>query len=152
MPAAATSFSNQKLLIDAAIEAGVKLFFASEFVGNILGAYYQLFPKQWVGEKVAVRRYLEEKAKEGQICWTALNGGPFFDMCMFSFLSFGGSCKALYVKITSKSLAYILVLTCNQGSFAALQASTSPHEKQRSTARATTSPAGRPYLSYPAPL
>ncbi|KAI9746940.1 MAG: hypothetical protein M1835_002313, partial [Candelina submexicana] len=80
VPASATSFDNQKLLIDAAIEAGVKLFFASEFVGDVLSAHYEIFPKEWVGEKVRVRRYLEEKAREGQICWTALNGGPFFDM------------------------------------------------------------------------
>jgi hypothetical protein len=39
-----------------------------------------------VGEKLRVREYLEEKAAAGQMAWTALNGGPFFDLCE-SYLS-----------------------------------------------------------------
>ncbi|MCJ1455386.1 hypothetical protein MMC28_005741 [Mycoblastus sanguinarius] len=80
VPGGATRFGPQKLLIDAAIEAGVKLFFASEFVSNILSPNYQLFPTEFVGDKVRVREYLAEKAAAGQIAYTALNGGPFFDM------------------------------------------------------------------------
>ncbi|KAI9875689.1 MAG: hypothetical protein M1830_008117 [Pleopsidium flavum] len=80
VPGSATKFAPQKLLIDAAIEAGVKLFFASEFVSNILSPHYAIFPKQFVGDKVKVRKYLKERASAGEMAYTALNGGPFFDM------------------------------------------------------------------------
>jgi hypothetical protein len=86
-----TTFDQQKLLIDASIEAGVKLFFASEYSGNILSPHYRMFPTQFVGEKLLVRKYLEEKAAAGQMAWTALNGGPFFDMCKFD-----GHCTPQY--------------------------------------------------------
>lgn len=81
VPGGATGFEAQKLLIDAAIAAGVILFFASEYSANIMSAPYARLPIQFVGEKPRIRRYLEEKAKEGRIAWTALNGGPFFDLC-----------------------------------------------------------------------
>lgn len=68
-------------MIDAAIEAGVKLFFASEFVADVMSPHYQIFETHFAGDKIKVRKYLEEKAAAGNIAWTALNGGPFFDMC-----------------------------------------------------------------------
>ncbi|KAI9681201.1 MAG: hypothetical protein M1817_002483 [Caeruleum heppii] len=77
---ATITLAKQKVMIDAAIAAGVKLYFASEFVANILNPLFTLFPTELVGEKVEVRRYLEEKASEGRLAYTALNGGPFFDM------------------------------------------------------------------------
>ncbi|KAK4694010.1 hypothetical protein P7C71_g3492, partial [Lecanoromycetidae sp. Uapishka_2] len=80
VPGGATHFEPQKLLIDAAIEAGVKLFFASEYVADITSPHFQIMPTELVGDKPKVRKYLEEKAAEGKIAWTALNGGPFFDM------------------------------------------------------------------------
>lgn len=80
VPGGATGFGAQKLLIDAAIAAGVKLFFASEYSANIMSAPYARLPIQFVGEKPRIRQYLQEKAKEGRIAWTALNGGPFFDL------------------------------------------------------------------------
>ena len=83
VPSGATKFHDQKLLIDAAIDAGVKLFFASEYASNIMSPHYQVFPTEFVGDKVKVRKYLEEKGAAGQIAWTALNGGPFFDMCEY---------------------------------------------------------------------
>ena len=81
VPGGATKFESQRLLIDAAIEAGVKLFFASEYSADIMGPLYQRFPTQVVGDKVKIRQYLMEKAASGEIAYTALNGGPFFDMC-----------------------------------------------------------------------
>ncbi|KAL9123614.1 MAG: hypothetical protein Q9175_008323, partial [Cornicularia normoerica] len=80
VPGGATKYAAQKVLIDAAIEAEVKLFFASEFVADILSPHYRIFPTELVGDKVKTREYLQEKAKAGEIAWTALNGGPFFDM------------------------------------------------------------------------
>ena len=81
VPGGATDFESQKMVIDAAIEAGVKLFFASEYSADIMGPLYQRFPTKVVGDKVKIRRYLMEKAAAGEIAYTALNGGPFFDMC-----------------------------------------------------------------------
>jgi hypothetical protein len=65
----------------------VKLFVADEYAGDIMSDHYKIFPTEIIGEKRRVREYLEEKVgkdadrdKEG-MKWTALNGGPFFDMC-----------------------------------------------------------------------
>ncbi|KAL8824139.1 MAG: hypothetical protein Q9170_008242 [Blastenia crenularia] len=80
VPGGATDFDSQKLLIDAAIEAGVKLFFASEYSANVMSSPYALLPIEYVGEKPRIRRYLEDQAKDERIAWTALNGGPFFDL------------------------------------------------------------------------
>lgn len=71
-------------MIDAAIAAGVKLFFTNEFVGDIASPRYQRMPEAFVGAKVRIRRDLEMLASEGKISWTSLNGGPFFDMCRCS--------------------------------------------------------------------
>ncbi|KAF2264187.1 NAD(P)-binding protein [Lojkania enalia] len=76
----ATQYEPYKLIIDAAVAAGVKLFFANEFVGNLLSEQFKRLPETFVGAKVRIRQYLEELGKEGKINWTALNGGPFFDM------------------------------------------------------------------------
>ncbi|MCJ1404870.1 hypothetical protein MMC11_008096 [Xylographa trunciseda] len=84
VPGGATGFAPQRLLIDAAIAAGVKLFFADEFISDLLSPHFAIFPTQFVGEKVKVRKYLEEKAATGEIAWTALNGGPFFDMWLMT--------------------------------------------------------------------
>lgn len=83
VPGGATDFESQKLLIDAAVAAGVKLFFASEYSANVMTWQYARLPTQFVGDKPRIRRYLEDKSKEGLIAWTALNGGPFFDLCEF---------------------------------------------------------------------
>ncbi|MCJ1394249.1 hypothetical protein MMC18_007127 [Xylographa bjoerkii] len=84
VPGGATAFPPQKLLIDAAIAAKVKLFFADEFVSDILSPHFEIFPTAVVGEKAKIRMYLEEKAAKGEIAWTALNGGPFFDMWLMA--------------------------------------------------------------------
>ncbi|OAL51678.1 NAD(P)-binding protein [Pyrenochaeta sp. DS3sAY3a] len=76
----ATQYDPSKLIIDAAIEAGVKFFFANEFVGYVTREQYIRLPETFVGAKYRMRKYLEELGKNGEIKWTALNGGPFFDM------------------------------------------------------------------------
>jgi putative NADH-flavin reductase len=88
IPSPAVKLSSQKLIIEAAIKAGVSLYFADEFVSNILNPGFGLFPTEFVGEKIEVRKYLEQKASNGEIAFTALNGGPFFDMCQLSELGF----------------------------------------------------------------
>lgn len=62
--------------------AGIKLYFGNEYVGNIDREQYRRLPESAVGAKVRIRKYLEQLGEEKKLQWTALNGGPFFDMCM----------------------------------------------------------------------
>lgn len=77
----ATQYEPSKLIIDAAVAAGVKFFFANEFVANITSEQFRRLPEAFAGAKLRIRQYLEKLGKEGEISWTGLNGGPFFDMC-----------------------------------------------------------------------
>lgn len=76
----ATQYEPSKLIIDAAVAAGVKFFFADEFVGYIDSPQFQRLPEAFAGAKFRIRKYLRELAAEGRMSWTGLNGGPFFDM------------------------------------------------------------------------
>ncbi|KAI4634233.1 uncharacterized protein J4E87_001405 [Alternaria ethzedia] len=76
----ATHYEPSKLIIDAAVAAGVKLFFANEFVGEITREAFRRLPEAFVGGKCRIREYLEGLGREGKMAWTSLNGGPFFDM------------------------------------------------------------------------
>lgn len=77
----ATQYETSTRIIDAAVAAGVKFFFANEFVGYIEREQYQRLPEAFVGAKVRNRAYLQQLSDAGKIAWTSLNGGPFFDMC-----------------------------------------------------------------------
>ncbi|KAJ4290209.1 hypothetical protein N0V90_010424 [Kalmusia sp. IMI 367209] len=76
----ATQYEPSKLIIDAAVSAGVRFFFANEFVTNLASPQFRRLPESLAGAKARIREYLEALGKEGKIVWTALNGGPFFDM------------------------------------------------------------------------
>ncbi|KAH7410124.1 hypothetical protein DE146DRAFT_339525 [Phaeosphaeria sp. MPI-PUGE-AT-0046c] len=76
----ATQYDSSKRIIDACIVAGVKFFFANEFVGHVTREQYRRLPEAFVGGKFRIRQYMEEFGKEGKITWTSLTGGPFFDM------------------------------------------------------------------------
>lgn len=77
----ATQYEPSKLIIDAAVAAGVKFFFANEFVSNMDTEQFRRLPESHAGAKLRVREYLEQLGRDGKIAWTGLNGGPFFDMC-----------------------------------------------------------------------
>ncbi|CAN9181988.1 unnamed protein product [Alternaria alternata] len=76
----ATHYEPSKLIIDAAVAAGVKFFFANEFVGDITRKEFTRLPEAFVGSKCRIREYLEELGREKKMAWSSLNGGPFFDM------------------------------------------------------------------------
>jgi hypothetical protein len=76
----ATQYEPSKLIIDAAVAAGVKFFFANEFVGYVDSLQYRRMPEAFTGAKVRIREYLRELAAADKLTWTSLNGGPFFDM------------------------------------------------------------------------
>jgi hypothetical protein len=77
----ATQYDPSKLIVDAAIAAGVKFFFANEYVGYLTSEQSRRMPEAFVGAKLRIREYLEQLGREDKIAWTSLNGGPFFDMC-----------------------------------------------------------------------
>lgn len=83
----ATQYEPSKRIIDAAVAAGVKFFFANEFVGYVTSEQYKRMPEAYVGAKVRIRDYLQELSAESKITWTSLNGGPFFDMCKQNMIS-----------------------------------------------------------------
>ncbi|KAG0633188.1 hypothetical protein HOY80DRAFT_656103 [Tuber brumale] len=72
---ASTALGDQQTLIDAAVQAGVKRFIPSEFGSNV--ANEKTRELSVFGGKVATVDYL--KKKEGEITWSALINGPFFD-------------------------------------------------------------------------
>lgn len=72
---ASSALPEQQALIDAAIQAGVKRFIPSEFGSNVTNEKTQKL-SVFAG-KMAVVNYL--KKKEGDITWSALLNGPFFD-------------------------------------------------------------------------
>lgn len=76
----ATQYDASKLIIDAAVAANVKFFFANEFVGHVDSPQYRRMPEAFIGSKVRIREYMAGLAAAGKIAWTSLNGGPFFDM------------------------------------------------------------------------
>ena len=81
MTGGSTQYEPSKLIIDAAVAAGVRLLFANEYVGHITREQYRRLPEAFVGAKVRIREYLHDLGTHGKIAWTSLNGGPFFDMC-----------------------------------------------------------------------
>ncbi|KAH8658341.1 NmrA-like family protein [Xylariales sp. PMI_506] len=83
----ATGFSDQKTIIDAAIEAGVMRFIPSELSSNTRSdAVRQLVPV--FEAKQTILDYLKEKQSSG-LTWTALATGPLLDWGLSSgFLGF----------------------------------------------------------------
>jgi hypothetical protein len=78
--------NDQKTLVDAAIEAGVKRLVPSEFSSN-LEAKAKDVDLPIVSEKLAIRKYVVDAAATGKIEWSSINNGPFLDLGVnFGFL------------------------------------------------------------------
>lgn len=88
---ATAAIGDQKKLIDAAIEAGVKRFLPSEYgANNPDERLTDIVPP--LTAKVGIVDYL--KSKEDAISWTSIITGPFFDWGLkVGFLGFDGSSK-----------------------------------------------------------
>lgn len=71
---------DQQIIIDAAINAGVKRFIPSEFGADTLGKAGELAIFQGKSE---IRKYLEKKAAEGKITWTGIANGPALDTSIY---------------------------------------------------------------------
>ncbi|RDW63269.1 hypothetical protein BP6252_10814 [Coleophoma cylindrospora] len=68
----------QRLLIDAAVTAGVKRFIPSEFGCDLKNAKARALPV--FTSKVNIEDYLRELAEKGVISYTLIYNGPFLDM------------------------------------------------------------------------
>ncbi|KAL9623661.1 MAG: hypothetical protein Q9160_002117 [Pyrenula sp. 1 TL-2023] len=102
IPGGAVKFASQKLLIDAAIVARVRLIVPSEYVADIMSEQYGRFPDAVVGEKRQVRHYLEENLGEddqgsrSETKWVSVNGGPFWDMWFPKFFDLENRKATIY--------------------------------------------------------
>ncbi|KAL7272793.1 hypothetical protein RUND412_004380 [Rhizina undulata] len=89
---ASAALGQQKKIIDAAVEAGVKRYIASEFgsdTGNEKTSKLAVFKA-----KVETREYLEALSKEGKIEWSGVVNGGFFDWGLkVGFLGFNKATK-----------------------------------------------------------
>ncbi|KAK2008964.1 NAD(P)-binding protein [Colletotrichum eremochloae] len=72
---------NQKTWIDAAISAGVKRIFPSEYSTNLESPLAEGLPA--LTGKVQTRRYLvEQVAKANGVTWSSINNGPFLELVL----------------------------------------------------------------------
>ncbi|TVY83294.1 hypothetical protein LSUE1_G001559 [Lachnellula suecica] len=74
---ASLGVKSQKLLIDAAVQAGVKRIIPSEFGCDLHNAKARTLPVY--AAKVEIEKYLDELAVKGQISYTLLFTGPLLD-------------------------------------------------------------------------
>jgi uncharacterized protein YbjT (DUF2867 family) len=70
----------QKLMVDAAVAAGVKRFLPSNFGSNMSNPNSRVLPV--FGAKVAVEDYLIEKSKTTDLTYTFVYTGGFTDFCL----------------------------------------------------------------------
>lgn len=74
---AGTAVENQALLIDAAVAAGVKRFIPSEYGSCTTSPELEAFPIY--APLFKIKKYLQEKAKAGELSWTVLACGAFLE-------------------------------------------------------------------------
>lgn len=74
---ASLAIANQKLLIDAAVRAGVKRIIPSEFSCDLYNPKTRSLPI--FAAKVKIEQYLAELAQKGLISYTLVFNGPFLD-------------------------------------------------------------------------
>ncbi|KAG4434321.1 hypothetical protein IFR05_010199 [Cadophora sp. M221] len=74
---ASLAIPSQKLLIDAAVKAGVKRVIPSEFGSDLKNPQTRMLPVY--AAKVAIEEYLDSLAVEGALSYTLVYNGPFFD-------------------------------------------------------------------------
>lgn len=83
---ASTAIASQKLLIDAAVKAGVKRVIPSEFGCDLKNPKARALPV--FAEKVQIEEYLDELAVKGDISYTLVFTGAFLDMGLRNGLYF----------------------------------------------------------------
>jgi uncharacterized protein YbjT (DUF2867 family) len=76
---AAVGVVQQKVIIDAAIKAGVKRFVPSEFGIDTRNEKAMAILPQYFKPKLDTVEYLKGREKEG-LTWTAFMTGPFFEL------------------------------------------------------------------------
>ncbi|KAJ4246585.1 hypothetical protein NW762_013527 [Fusarium torreyae] len=76
----AASVGNQEIIIDAAIDAGVKRYFPNDWSHLSNDPLAKDLPTNYTHLKV--QAYLQKKADEGLLEYTVINAGPFFDLIL----------------------------------------------------------------------
>jgi putative NADH-flavin reductase len=74
---ASLAVASQRLLIDAAVAAGVKRILPSEFGNNLKNAKVRDLPVY--AQKIKIEEYLDQLAREGKVSYTLVFSGPFLD-------------------------------------------------------------------------
>lgn len=86
-----SAITDQKKIIDAAIEAGVKRFFPSEYGSDTTSPLILNYAPRW-SSKIEIRNYL--KSKQDKLEWTVVFNGFFFDWGLkVGFISFNAKEK-----------------------------------------------------------
>ena len=76
----------QRVLVDAAVKAGVKRFVPSDFGGDTFNEKAASILPNYFAPKLAIMDHLKEKEKDG-LTWTAFATGAVFEMCVRPFSS-----------------------------------------------------------------
>ncbi|KAJ3544620.1 hypothetical protein NM208_g2956 [Fusarium decemcellulare] len=76
------TFTTEKIMIDAAVEASVKRIVPSEYSTNLESPLSRKLPI--ASEKAKVREYLTSviPSTNSPTTWTSVNNGPFFEICL----------------------------------------------------------------------
>jgi len=74
---ASLATASQRLLVDAAVAAGVKRILPSEFGNNLKNPKTRELPVY--AQKIKIEEYLDQLAREGKISYTLVISGPFLD-------------------------------------------------------------------------
>jgi len=84
--------ATEKIWMDAAVSAGVKRIFLSEYSTNMDNKKSQTLPI--IHDKLQTRRYAEELGSSGKIGWSSVNNGPFFIPYIWTMGWMGANLKA----------------------------------------------------------
>ena len=90
---ASASIDDQKLLVEAAVQAGVKRFIPSEFGANTMNEKARALPV--FHPKIAVQDKLKEVASSGGMTYTIIPTGPFLDWGIAGGLIFSPKEKSI---------------------------------------------------------
>ena len=74
---ASLAIASQRLLIDAAVAAGVKRILPSEFGNNLKNPKARELPVY--AQKIKIEEHLDQLAREGKVSYTLVINGPFLD-------------------------------------------------------------------------
>ncbi|KAL9113539.1 MAG: hypothetical protein Q9227_002277 [Pyrenula ochraceoflavens] len=144
LPPSTTSLPQQKLIIDACEQAGVKLYVANEWVADLENAVFKRMPVEIVGEKGKGREYLVQRlgsaktAGEGEdkeegkkkMKWVSINAGPFWDLWLPRFFNPSTHRATIYGRGTNPTIWTPLCTLSSALTYLLLHFPSNPSHKQ----------------------